>query len=265
VSRLDNQAYNSVNRFSARASNYARCRPGYPLETVDQLKAAIGPGADIADVGSGTGIYTGLLLEGGFRVFAIEPSRAMAAQAKARLGRVPGFTQVIATAEQTTLPDKSVDAIVCAQSFHWFSESKAAVEFRRILRGGGTIAMLWNSMATDADDINAEYQRLIKKMSPDFGAFRLGGVVYSQGHFEALFAPASVCLHRWQHEETLSLEGLIGRTKSLSFCPSPDTEGYRDLIASLDALFRRYGQNNTVSLRYDTVMYLISAIDTRTS
>ena len=59
-------------RFSSRVDNYARYRPGYPPEVMDLLRSECGltPDSVIADIASGTGIFTRLLLENGNRVSA---------------------------------------------------------------------------------------------------------------------------------------------------------------------------------------------------
>ena len=78
-------------RFSGRVENYARYRPSYPPEALDLLESECGlsPGATVADVGSGTGILSRLLLERGAFVYGVEPNREMreAAQVRERDGR----------------------------------------------------------------------------------------------------------------------------------------------------------------------------------
>src|SRR5271166_5348808 len=66
-------------RFSDRVENYVRYRPGYTLEVLDLLRAECGlrPSHIVADIASGTGVFTRLLLENGNSVFAVEPNPEM--------------------------------------------------------------------------------------------------------------------------------------------------------------------------------------------
>jgi SAM-dependent methyltransferase len=69
----------STARFSDRVENYIRYRPGYPPEVLGLLRAECGlqPSHIVADIASGTGMFTRLLLENGNSVFAVEPNAEM--------------------------------------------------------------------------------------------------------------------------------------------------------------------------------------------
>ena len=47
-------------------------------------------------------------------------------------------------AEALPLSDASVDAILCAQAFHWFATREALAEMRRVLKIGGKLGLIWN-------------------------------------------------------------------------------------------------------------------------
>ena len=92
-------------RFSDRVENYVRYRPGYPPEVLDLLRAECGlqPSHIVADIASGTGMFTRLLLENGNSVFAVEPNTEMREMGVRQLESYDRLVSVAGTAEETTL------------------------------------------------------------------------------------------------------------------------------------------------------------------
>jgi len=41
-------------------------------------------------------------------------------------------------------PTPQLDAVVCAQAFHWFATREALAEIRRVLQPGGMLGLIWN-------------------------------------------------------------------------------------------------------------------------
>ena len=66
----------STERFSSRVENYIKYRPGYPTEIIGFLQEAcdLTPQSVVADIGSGTGKLTEILLKNGNTVFGVEPN-----------------------------------------------------------------------------------------------------------------------------------------------------------------------------------------------
>src|SRR5258707_10267218 len=122
-------------RFSNRAADYVRYRPGYPSEALDVLGKECGlhPGHVIADIGSGTGFLSELFLKSGNRVYGVEPNEAMRQAGEEYLAAYDGFSSINGSAEATTLDDASIDFVTAGQAFHWFQKDAARKEFRRIL------------------------------------------------------------------------------------------------------------------------------------
>ncbi len=139
-------------RFSGRVENYVRYRPGYPPEVLQTLKSECGlePNHVVADIASGTGIWTRMMLGNGNRVFGVEPNAEMRASGEQLLARFPKFISSAGTAEATTLADQSVDFVTAAQAAHWFDRKRAREEFLRILKPGGRLVLLWNQRRTDS-------------------------------------------------------------------------------------------------------------------
>src|ERR1700759_2448181 len=110
----------STERFSNRVDDYDKYRPNYPKGVLDVLtrEGHLKPTDVIADVGSGTGILTELLLDNGNTVIAVEPNAPTRQAAERRLAGRANLKSVNGTAEATTLLDASVQAVVAAQAFH---------------------------------------------------------------------------------------------------------------------------------------------------
>jgi SAM-dependent methyltransferase len=128
---------------AAQAAAYVRGRPDYPIAVEEWLRSdlGLGEGQVAIDLGAGTGKYLPRLLAVGAEVIAIEPSVVMRAHLEAL------FPQVEARegrAQAMPLADGSVDAVICAQCFHWFANPQALAEIRRALKPGGALGLVWN-------------------------------------------------------------------------------------------------------------------------
>src|ERR1700730_16980722 len=117
----------ATRRFTPRVENYTRYRPGYPPEVLDLLRrdCRLTPDSLVADVGFGTGIFTRGLLENGNRVIGVEPNPDMRRAGEGFLANFPRFTSLAGTAEDTTLPGRSVHFVTVAQAAHWFDARRA--------------------------------------------------------------------------------------------------------------------------------------------
>ena len=148
--------------FGAKADAYARGRPDYPPEVEAWLRddLALGAGKKALDLGSGTGKFLPRLLATGAAVIAVEPVAAMRAQLTRHN---PDVEAREGSAEQIPLDDGAVDAIVCAQSFHWFANTGALAEIRRVLKPGGVLGLIWNVR----DQRVAWVAALTRIMAPD--------------------------------------------------------------------------------------------------
>jgi Methylase involved in ubiquinone/menaquinone biosynthesis len=133
-----------------------------------RVKCALAATSSVADVGSGTGILTELLLETGAAVFAVEPNREMREAAERLLNDYGRFRSVHGTAEDTTLPTASVDLITASQAFHWFDVQKARRELARILKPGGRVALIWNERPLDAMPFLDDYEALLRRHAAEY-------------------------------------------------------------------------------------------------
>src|SRR5262249_39163532 len=164
----------STRRFSSRAADYVRYRPGYPPEIVQTLKSdcALRECSVIADIGSGTGFLARVFLENGNRVYGIEPNKEMREAGEQLLKDLRGYSSIPGTAEATTLAAHSVDFVTARQAAHWFQRESARPEFLRILRPGGWLVLVWNDRATDSTPLLHAYEQLVQSHCPEYGEVR---------------------------------------------------------------------------------------------
>ncbi|MET8683162.1 class I SAM-dependent methyltransferase [Streptomyces sp. NPDC004732] len=124
--------------FGVDAERYDRARPRYPDALVERVVAAA-PGADVLDVGCGTGIVARQFLKAGCSVLGVEPDGRMADRAR-RLG----VTAEVATFEEWDPAGREFDVVVAGQAWHWVDPVAGAAKAARLLRPGGRLVTFWN-------------------------------------------------------------------------------------------------------------------------
>lgn len=245
---------NTVERFSNRVENYVKYRPTYPPEVLQFLRGELGLQASsiVADIGSGPGISAKIFLENGCRVYGVEPNAAMRAAAAEFLRGFPNFKSVDGTAENTTLPDRSVDFVTAAQAFHWFDAKRARTEFERVLKPGGAVVLLWNERRLDADDFHREYEKFLLEFGKDYTGVRHENV--TDDHLREFFG-GDFGVARFANEQVFDLAGLRGRVLSSSYMPTESDARFAAMIKSLESLFTKHRENGRITVRYDTGLY----------
>ncbi|EDY81445.1 Methyltransferase domain family [Verrucomicrobiia bacterium DG1235] len=245
----------STQRFSNRVDSYVKYRPSYPSQAIDKLVSScrITPATTIAEIGSGTGILTKLLLERGLSVQAIEPNRPMREAAERLLASHFTFSSLNATAESTGLPDSSVDLVVAAQAFHWFDLDQTKTEFRRILKPGGYLALLWNERLTDTTPFLRDYENLLTAHATDYSAVNHANI--TDADIEAFFAPAPVRKATFENQQSFDYSGLEGRCLSSSYVPAPEHPSHATFFRKLQELFARHQRDGQVHFDYKTTLY----------
>jgi SAM-dependent methyltransferase len=243
-------------RFSNRVDNYIKYRPSYPPAVLNYLaeQCKLTTGSPIADVGSGTGIFTGLLLREGYKVYAVEPNESMQEAAIRQFGGEDNFIPVTGTAEATTLPAGSIDLVVCAQAFHWFDAEKTKTEFERILKAGGQVALIWNNRDAGTDEFAAAYESLLKHDSVDYNKVNHRNI--SDINFKAFFKDGLYEAVKYPNVQVFDEEGLLGRAFSSSYVPAEETQEGRKFKDLLKALFAKYNTGGKVHFYYQTEVYL---------
>jgi len=244
----------STQRFADRVENYIRFRPSYPPQVLETLRAECGMTKDamIADVASGTGIFTRLLLENGNQVYGVEPNREMREAAERLLAGYPRFKSVTGTAEATTLAEQSVDLATAAQAAHWFDLPKARKEFARILKPNGFAVLLWNERCTDTTPFLREYEELLLQYGTDYEKVRHEHTTDKIGDF---FSPTPFEQKVFDMRQEFDYAQLEGRLLSSSYAPGEGHPQHESMLRELRRLFDANQVDRRVGMDYLTRIY----------
>lgn len=143
--------------FGVDTQRYDQARPGYPDALVTRILAET-PGADVLDVGCGTGIAARQFQAAGCTVLGVEPDVRMADFARAR-----GLRVEVATFEAWQPGDQTFDTVIAAQSWHWVDPAVGTAKAAGVLRPGGRLAIfghVYEPPAEVAEPFAAAYQRV---------------------------------------------------------------------------------------------------------
>ncbi len=247
-------ASNATSRFSDRVDNYVRYRPGYPQEAIETLTSECNfTTADIvADIASGTGIWTRMLLERGNAVLGVEPNAEMREAGERVLGGFPRFTSIEGTAEATTLSDHSVDIVTAAQAAHWFNLELARREFARILKSSGWLVLLWNERRTESTLFLRAYEQLLLTYGTDYQEVRHEKTTSAVHEF---FDPAKFKERVFAMRQEFDYAGLEGRLLSSSYTPTSDHPSHAPMLQELRNIFAAHQAGGYVAFEYDTRLY----------
>jgi SAM-dependent methyltransferase len=168
------------------------------------------------------------------------------------LSRFPNFTSIKGRAEETTLPDTSIDLVAAGQALHWFDHQRAKKEFERILRKNRNVCIAYNDRS-EKDLFMKEYDALIHRYArdrakvPDVNNAFLSNW-FRNGTFKQFNLP---------NEQFLDFEGLAGRITSASYMPSPsENEKFTALKNDISQLFSAHAEGGKVRMLYDTRIFL---------
>ncbi|WP_151981228.1 class I SAM-dependent methyltransferase [Acinetobacter guerrae] len=140
--------------FSQAAELYQQVRPDYPNEIVNWLKQELqlDQSSCVVDLGAGTGKFIPYLEQVTSEIIAVEPVQAMREQLSLAHPKVKTLD---AYSTEIPLPPQSVDAVLCAQSFHWFANIETLNEIYQLLKIEGHLGLIWNQRDIEVDWVKA--------------------------------------------------------------------------------------------------------------
>jgi len=240
-------------RFSDRVDAYVKYRPSYPDSLFDCLagEGVLSAGSVVADIGSGTGFFSALLSRRVRTVRCVEPNDEMRNASVEFLSDFANCEIVKGTAEHTTLCDASVDCVTVAQAFHWFDRRSSLAEFRRILKSGGKMILVWNNRLVDTPFLQS-YEAALKRYGNDYDE------VNHQNLTDDVLAPCfagGFAKRTFPNFQELDFQGVMGRLMSSSYTPAEGSEKFASLRALIRESFDRESTDGKIRFNYGTDVY----------
>lgn len=233
--------------FSTGADVYARVRPTYPPDAVDWMVPQ--HEARVLDLAAGTGLLTRRLADRGHDVVAVDASRPMLDELTAAL---PGVEAHVGTAEDIPLPDASVDAVTVGQAWHWFDPPRAVPEIARVLRPGGTLAVVSNDRDERIDWVGrfGEILHADDSLAPDSDQSARPPAL------DETFDETEVAEFRWlQHLATADLRTLAGTRSYLLTLPPDQREQLLQRVDDLVVTHPDLAGTQEIAMPYVTTAY----------
>ncbi len=206
----------------------------------------------VADVGSGTGLLSGLFLRNGNTVLGVEPNAAMRMAGERLLAQFGNFESIDGSAEATTLAAQSVAFVTAGQAFHWFDRVPTKKEFARILKPGGFVVLIWNERRLDSTPFLREYENFLLDYGTDYETVRHENVDSQIAQF---FAPETFNLNSIENLQHFDFVALKGRLCSSSYTPEPGNPNFAPMLAKLEEIFEAHKRDGRVTFEYDTRIY----------
>jgi SAM-dependent methyltransferase len=220
---------NASSPFDDLLDAYDEARPGYPVRMFEDLEFLAGrrfTGADVIEVGAGTGIATRAMLARGARVVPVDIGPAM-------LGRLrqytPAVPAVLGDGEALPFAAAVADFVCYAQAWHWLRVPEGAAEASRVLRPGGSLAVWWNEVdATDTRWWQRQQERL-ERMSPGYTRdYRVNRPYADELRWTGRFEEVLTVAGRWTR--TIAIDRYLTwlRSKSYVAAIGPDLGDFLD-------------------------------------
>jgi SAM-dependent methyltransferase len=133
--------------FGLDPAGYDAVRPEYPAWIFTELadSGALTAGASILEIGPGTGLATRRLIERGAKQLTlVEPDERLHKILRRSTAGHGDCRILHARFEDAELTERSFDLIVAATCFHWLDPDTRLRRMGRLLRDGGTVALMWN-------------------------------------------------------------------------------------------------------------------------
>ena len=247
---------NNEEKFSGKATHYDSARPAYAESLLNALYSDYGfsPQSVIADIGSGTGIFTEQLLKRGNKVYGVEPNTDMRKAGEERLKGYNNFVSVNGDAANTNLINSSVDIITVAQALHWFPLEEFSKECKRILKSNGQVVIVYNQRCDDSinKDVDAVIARYCDARNASTGAAYIES---KRKRINELFSGKFTEISE-SNSSFMDKNKFLSYWLSRSYAPREGDVNYKLFVNDIVSVFDKYAKDGLITLKQQSTAYI---------
>ncbi|MBF0545931.1 MAG: class I SAM-dependent methyltransferase [Candidatus Riflebacteria bacterium] len=267
--KIESNSIDNTKLFSGKVEDYQKFRPHYPQKIAEFLKrfGALNKNTIVADIAAGTGIVTRLMAGHAKKVIAIEPNQDMLGA----LATLKRDATIVASAdlfskwenvieilqgvgEKTGLADHSVDLITLGSAFHWLDADAAKIEFSRILKPEGYVAILYHERDREEDAFQKEIEEIQGKRFPAHREW--WRKKFHPRNYRKFFG-GEMITYTVPTPVEMDLPGFTGLIRSTSSHPKEDSELRTKIELDMKEAFGKYKKyNGMVDILYQATVYL---------
>lgn len=213
--------------FGIAVDAYDRGRPGYPREAAQWLTGD--QPLSVLELGAGTGKLTEHLVALGHDVHATDPDPRMLERLAER---IPELRVSQTGAEEIPAADASFDLVVAADSYEWFDHEVALPEIARVLKRGGTLALVRN--------VRDERIPWVRRLGNLIGHHAIGAGVDDALDDSPYFGPVEErSFKQWQVIDRSSVQDLV---RSLPDIATLERTGQESRIREVLSFYDDFGR-----------------------
>ena len=156
--------------FGVNPRDYDAVRPGYPDELFSDLLAfaELGCGAQVLEIGCGTGQATRFLADLDVDLTCLEPGGPLCALARQNLAEHANVRCLNVEFEAFASPRDAFELIFAATSFHWIDPDVRMPKCAQLLAPGGTLAVFSSTHPAPYTGFFSEVQELYDRHVPEW-------------------------------------------------------------------------------------------------
>jgi SAM-dependent methyltransferase len=242
--------------FESSALDYDQFRPGYPSAIISEVVSlsSLRSSSRLLEIGCGTGKATVCFAPRGYMIDCVDPGKKLVGFARRNCRAWPQVNFQIGKFEDVVFEANSFDLIYSAQAFHWVDPEIRMKKVARLLKPGGSFALLQNFPGKEVDPtieiISAAVQKESDGKMKPWDYFENLAKLKDEIESAGIFDEASIVRHRWTQQ--FSAESYAGLFRTYSDFLSLPKSVQRRIALKMREIIN--GNGGRVTRSYDSIL-----------